>query len=70
MQWKSDLIGYDALSSYGGPSYYVQKMFGNYLGNELPESSITGVPQSAKGIDQVFTVSRGTRTGGRSTSSW
>jgi alpha-N-arabinofuranosidase len=27
MQWKSDLIGYDALGSYGSPSYYVQKMF-------------------------------------------
>jgi alpha-L-arabinofuranosidase len=33
MQWKSDLIGYDAQSSYGSPSYHVQKMFRNYLGN-------------------------------------
>jgi alpha-N-arabinofuranosidase len=33
MQWKSDLIGYDAQSSYGSPSYHMQKMFRHYLGN-------------------------------------
>ncbi len=33
MQWKSNLIGYDALTSYGSPSYYAQKMFSEYLGN-------------------------------------
>lgn len=27
MQWATDLIGYDALNSYGSPSYYVQQMF-------------------------------------------
>ena len=64
MQWKSDLIGYDALQSYGCPSYYVQEMFGNYLGDELPESSIAGVPRSAKGIEQVYSsVSRDSSKG-------
>jgi len=33
MQWKSDLVGYDAITSYGSPSYYVQKMFSQYLGD-------------------------------------
>jgi alpha-N-arabinofuranosidase len=33
MQWRSDLIGYNTLSSYGSPSYYVQKMFSKYLGD-------------------------------------
>ena len=42
MQWESDLIGYDAMSSYGSPSYYAQAMFGEYLGTEVPTSSITG----------------------------
>jgi alpha-N-arabinofuranosidase len=42
MQWESDLIGYDALKSYGSPSYYAQCMFGEYLGNEVPVSSVTG----------------------------
>ncbi|HEY2882294.1 MAG TPA: alpha-L-arabinofuranosidase C-terminal domain-containing protein, partial [Pirellulales bacterium] len=26
-QWSTNLIGYDAISSFGSPSYYVQKMF-------------------------------------------
>ena len=35
MQWKSDLIGYDALNSYGSPSYYAQKMFSKHQGDEV-----------------------------------
>jgi alpha-N-arabinofuranosidase len=35
MQWPSNLIGYNALSSYGSPSYYAQKMFSNYLGDHV-----------------------------------
>jgi alpha-N-arabinofuranosidase len=35
MQWKSDLIGYNAVSSYGSPSYYAQKMFNSYLGDKI-----------------------------------
>ena len=42
MQWESDLIGYDAMSSYGAPSYYAQAMFAEYLGTEVPQSSLTG----------------------------
>jgi alpha-N-arabinofuranosidase len=32
MQWATDLIGYDALSIYGSPSYWAQVLFGKYLG--------------------------------------
>jgi alpha-N-arabinofuranosidase len=42
MQWESDLIGYDALTSYGSPGYYAQTMFGKYLGTEVPTTSISG----------------------------
>jgi alpha-N-arabinofuranosidase len=42
MQWESDLIGYNALTSYGSPSYYAQAMFAEYLGTEVPASSVTG----------------------------
>ena len=35
MQWASNLIGYDALTSYGSPSYYAQKMFNTYLGDSV-----------------------------------
>jgi alpha-N-arabinofuranosidase len=42
MQWSSDLIGYDAASAYGSPSYYAQVMFGQHLGTSVPTSSMTG----------------------------
>src|SRR5260221_3438965 len=32
-KWATNLIGYDALQSYGSPSYYVQVMFSNNHGN-------------------------------------
>jgi alpha-N-arabinofuranosidase len=35
MQWPSDLIGYDALTSYGSPSYFAQKIFSRNMGNEV-----------------------------------
>jgi alpha-L-arabinofuranosidase len=43
MQWHPDLIGYDGLSSYGSPSYYVLSLFAAKVGDTVPESSITGV---------------------------
>ena len=39
-QWVPDLIGYDALHSYGSPSYYAQVMFSNHIGNEVPASTL------------------------------
>jgi alpha-N-arabinofuranosidase len=34
-QWATDLIGYDALHSFGSPSYYVQSMFAKNHGARL-----------------------------------
>jgi alpha-L-arabinofuranosidase len=34
-QWRPDLIGYDALSAYGSPSYYAFQMFSRNLGDEI-----------------------------------
>ena len=42
MQWTSDLIGYDAYSSYGSPSYYVHVMFASCLGDHTLNSSLEG----------------------------
>ncbi|MGA8030504.1 MAG: alpha-L-arabinofuranosidase C-terminal domain-containing protein [Bryobacteraceae bacterium] len=42
MQWETDLIGYDTLSSYGSPSYYAQVMFSNHHGNEIVQSELQG----------------------------
>ena len=44
MQWKSDLIGYDALSSYGSPSYYAQKIFSQHQGDEVLAVSAQNLP--------------------------
>lgn len=34
-QWRPNLIGYDALSSYGSPSYYAIQMFSRNVGDEI-----------------------------------
>ena len=44
-QWVPDLIGYDALHSYGSPSYYAQAMFSNNIGNEVPATSLISAPE-------------------------
>jgi alpha-N-arabinofuranosidase len=48
-QWRPDLIGYDAISAYGSPSYYAIQMFSRNLGDEiLPVTpSATAVQGSA-----------------------
>ena len=37
-----DLIGYDALNSYGSPSYYAQVMFASCLGDHTVNSTVSG----------------------------
>ena len=43
-QWQTDMIGYDANSSYGSPTYYVQKMFSTNHGDEILPISAHNVP--------------------------
>ena len=47
-QWDSDLIGYNALSSYGSPSYYAQKMFGTYLGDNVVQTTGENIPTQTR----------------------
>jgi alpha-N-arabinofuranosidase len=78
MQWRSDLIGYDALTSYGSPSYYAQKMFNTYLGDKVVAGEAENIPTQTwkpptprnrtapppKEIPTLFFVAtRSTRTG-------
>ena len=42
MQWSTDLIGYNALNSYGSPAYYAQVMFASCLGEQTMESDLSG----------------------------
>jgi alpha-N-arabinofuranosidase len=39
MQWSTDLIGYDALRSYGSPSYWAQVLFAQHLGDHTVKST-------------------------------
>ena len=48
MQWKSDLIGYNTLTSFGSPSYHVQKMFSQYLGNQVVMIDAKDLPTQLK----------------------
>jgi alpha-N-arabinofuranosidase len=58
MQWPTDLIGYDALTSYGSPSYYAQCMFGAGMGDAIPQNSITGVDADARFFYSVTVSSK------------
>ena len=44
MQWSSDLIGSDALTSYGSPSYYAQQMFSTMHGDEILATDSQNIP--------------------------
>ena len=44
MQWPSDLIGYDALSAYGSPSYYAQVMFAANHGDVVLKTDAQDIP--------------------------
>jgi len=44
MQWPSDLIGYDALTSYGSPSYYAQQMFSTHHGDQILTTVAQDIP--------------------------
>ena len=40
MEWPSNLIGFDAMNSYGSPSYYAQVMFSTHLGDRIFASKL------------------------------
>jgi alpha-L-arabinofuranosidase len=56
-QWGTNLIGYDAMSSYGSPSFYVQQMFSNHRGDRILSATLTG------GTQLFQSVTRDSETG-------
>jgi|WetSurMetagenome_2_1015567.scaffolds.fasta_scaffold14763_4 alpha-L-arabinofuranosidase len=44
-QWQVNLIGYNALTSFGSPAYYVQKMFANNRGDVVLPAKLDPFPQ-------------------------
>jgi alpha-N-arabinofuranosidase len=44
MQWRTDLVGYDTLTSYGSPAYYAQQMFSAHHGDVVLAATAQGIP--------------------------
>jgi alpha-N-arabinofuranosidase len=59
MQWKTDLIGYNGLESYGSPAYYAQVMFASHVGDATPKSTLKADPA----VFLPYSVTRQTATG-------
>ncbi|MBN9502000.1 alpha-N-arabinofuranosidase [bacterium SCN 57-13] len=66
-QWAVNLIGYDALSSFGSPSYYAQKMMMERVGDRTVPVSLSGAPTQSEGgrtLPGIFTsATRDTKSG-------
>lgn len=58
LQWDTDLIGYNTLTSYGSPSYYAQVLFSSHLGDEVVQSNLSG-----GGPRMFYSVTRNTANG-------
>ena len=58
MQWESDLIGYNAMSSYGSPSYYAQVMFSNHVGDQILKAKLDG-----SALRFFYSATRGSKDG-------
>ncbi len=43
-QWRPDMIGYDALRSFGSPSYHAFHMFSTHIGDQLLKVTTTDTP--------------------------
>jgi alpha-N-arabinofuranosidase len=68
MQWRSDLLGYDALTSYGSPSYYAQAMFSSNHGDHVLVTDSLNVPtyttRSGRQVPSLFfDATRDSRSG-------
>src|SRR5438067_11418223 len=44
MQWRTDLIGYDTMTSYGSPGYWAQQMFSAHHGDDVLSLTASAVP--------------------------
>ncbi len=42
LNWNTNLIGYDAINSYGSPSYYLMGMFSKYHGDTVTPTHLSG----------------------------
>jgi alpha-N-arabinofuranosidase len=52
-QWHTNLIGYDALHSFGSPSYYAQCMFGQNKADRILPTELTAAPATSTASTKV-----------------
>ena len=58
-QWRPNMIGYDAISAYGSPSYYAFQMFSRNVGDEIlstasAETSVQGCATRDSQTGEIF----------------
>jgi alpha-N-arabinofuranosidase len=61
-QWRPDLIGYNALKSYGSPSYYAIQMFSRNVGDVILKGTFGGLSAGTT-APLWHTVTKDTKTG-------
>jgi alpha-N-arabinofuranosidase len=61
-QWRPNLIGYDALNSFGSPSYYLIKMFNENRGDAVVQATLSS-PASGDTAPLDYSVTKDTRNG-------
>jgi alpha-N-arabinofuranosidase len=62
-QWRPNLIGYDALNSYGSPSYYVIKMFNENCGDVVVKTTLELAAANVRTADLNYSVTKDTASG-------
>ena len=51
IQWRPDMIRFNSSQSFGTPSYWVQQLFPNHVGNRLVKSNLQwNIPQQQEGL--------------------
>ncbi len=58
LQWDTDLIGYDAMRSYGSPSYWAQVMFSKYLGDQTLASKLDSAGLESASPRLFYSITR------------
>jgi alpha-N-arabinofuranosidase len=58
-QWRPDMIGYDALHSFGSPSYHAFRMFSTHVGNQIlkvdrTDSTVFASATRASATGEIF----------------
>src|ERR1035438_663784 len=53
MQWPTDLIGFNAMSSYGSPGYWAQQMFSSHHGDTILPATDPNIPRSEEHTSEL-----------------